>query len=335
MYSAINYQTHDKKLDDVLFEVALQPVYSEIKPRNSLFNRPIGTRNYLAVVNQRDGNIVSIVGKNYKLITNREALAMGKKLFGLLYPFVQPDDLMPFKVITPQTFGSAQIDLIHRDVNFRVFNQEAWLPFMRVYNSYNRAYPLSFEIGFVRELCSNGMLFRKRTMTITYPHAKQQKINLEANAAQIRSSQEIFRDQCRQLFEITIPEGHLFPLVCHILNLNVEIPGRHETAQRFTRLESLIETVNKLKDRYSGPKAPNGYDALNILTDLVSHQDEYKNLAGYYLNTRAWYQKPSVMVDTLLGLRDAGKHDLSGLLAPTMAKLRALQDHCGVDWAYN
>ena len=335
MYSAIDYQKPDTRLKDVLYEVALKPVYSEIDSQYPLFKHPISTKKYLAVVNQRDGNIVSIVGKNYKLITNKEALDMGKELFRLLYPFVKPNELIPFKVITPLSFGSVQIDLIHKDVNFRVWNQEAWLPFMRVYNSYNRAYPLSFEIGFVRELCSNGMLFRKRSMTIKYSHTKQQRINLEANAAQIQSSQEIFRDQCGQLFEITIPEGHLFPLVCHILNLNVEIPDKHESVQRFNRFESLVETVNKLTDRYSGPKTPTGYDALNILTDLVSHQDEYKNLAGYYLNTRAWYQKPSLMVDTLLELRDNGKPDLSGLLAPTMQKLRALQDYCGVDWVYN
>lgn len=335
MYSPINYETPDKKLDEVLYEVAIQPVYSEINRQHPLFKEPISTKNYLAVINQRDGTIVSIVGKNYRLIHNKEALDMGKHLFKLLYPLIKTDDLIPFKVISPQSLGSVQIDLIHKDVNFRVWEQETWLPFMRIFNSYNRVHALSFEIGFVRELCSNGMLFKKRTMIINYPHTKQQKINLESNAEQITSTQEIFRDHCRQLFNVMIPAGQMFPLVCHMMNLNLDIQEMRNPLQSLNRLERMVETVNLLTERYCGQNIFSGYDALNVLTDLVSHQDEYRNLAGYHLNTRSYYQKPSVLIDTLIELHQSGKPDIIELLAPTNKKLTDLQAHLGVKWNFN
>jgi hypothetical protein len=162
MFKEIDYQPATNPLNEVMFDVALQSIYSDFKPQNPLFKEPISTKNYLAVVNQNNGNILSVVGSNYKLIPNKDALEMGKRLFALLYPTVKTDDLIPFKVIAPNSLASVHIDLIHKNVNFKVWEQEEWLPFLRVSNSNNRIRTLTFEIGFVRKLCSNGVLFNKK-----------------------------------------------------------------------------------------------------------------------------------------------------------------------------
>ncbi len=166
MFKEIDYKPATTQLNEVMFDVALQPIYSEFITQNPLLKEPISTRNYLAVVNQNNGNILSVVGSNYKLIPNKVALDMGKWLFTHLYPFVKTDDLIPYKVIAPHSLASVHIDLIHKTVDFSIWEQENWLPFLRVSNSYNRIRTLSFEIGFVRKLCSNGVLFNKKTMII-------------------------------------------------------------------------------------------------------------------------------------------------------------------------
>lgn len=84
-------------LQDVLFKVKLQEVYSDFRFPATLFPLPVGTPDYRAVVNQSNGQIISIVGKNYQLISNEEAIAMGKQIFTQLYPWVKANELIPLQ----------------------------------------------------------------------------------------------------------------------------------------------------------------------------------------------------------------------------------------------
>ena len=74
MNNEIDFATPTKKMNDVLFDVKLLDIYSEFHFPGTLFNQPIFTRNHRAVVNQRSGEIISVVGSNYKLISNKEAI---------------------------------------------------------------------------------------------------------------------------------------------------------------------------------------------------------------------------------------------------------------------
>ena len=74
MNKEIDFATPTKKLKDVLFDVKLQDIYSEFHFPGTLFNQPIFTRNHRAVVNQSSGEIISVVGSNYKLISNNSRL---------------------------------------------------------------------------------------------------------------------------------------------------------------------------------------------------------------------------------------------------------------------
>jgi len=74
----------------------------------TLFILTVGTPNYQAIVNQSDGQIISIVGKNYQLISNEEAFEKGKEILTQLYPFVKPNELIPFKVVAPNSKASVQ-----------------------------------------------------------------------------------------------------------------------------------------------------------------------------------------------------------------------------------
>ena len=104
MNNAIDFKGPTHKLQDVLFKVKLQDVHSNFHFPNTLFTLPVGTPNYRAIVNQSDGQIISIVGKNYQLISNEEALEKGKEIFTQLYPFVKPNELM---VKTEPPFANA------------------------------------------------------------------------------------------------------------------------------------------------------------------------------------------------------------------------------------
>lgn len=339
MNHEIDYAHPTNKLEDVLFDVKLQEVYSEFKFPATLFNqqikRQICTPNYCAVVNQSSGEIVSIVGRNYKLISNVQAIEMGKQIFTQLYPDVNTSELIPYKVVAPRSKASAHIDLIHKDVNFKVWDQETWLPFLRTSNSYNRTYALSFEIGFARKLCSNGVLFNKKTMKLKYMHSKNNKIELLSDTNQIKTTSDHFIKQCQSLRQYELTTQLMIPLVFQVFNINLELPDNGQITKKLNSLYNLIELTRVLTERYSSNLGSNAYTAFNVMTDLVSHQDEYKNLTGYYFNVRSFYAKPADWMEDFLSKIADNSFKYDEYLGKTIEKLNNIKQNTQLEWMLN
>jgi len=321
MSKAIDYQSPSHEINDVLFDVKLQPVYSSFRFPDTLFKQPIDSHKYKAIVNQQNGEIISIVGRNYRLITNSDALEMGKELFSHIYPDVNTDKLIPYKVVAPASRASANIDLIHKDVNFTMWKQESWLPFLRISNSYNRTQALSFEIGFVRELCSNGVLFNKKSMKLKYIHSNSKALNLQVDAPRIKVVSEIFEKQCTQLRDFKLHPNLMFALVCKIMNVNLELPDKKQRKKKLNYLENLNSIIKVLTAKYNREIGMSTYTALNVVTDLVSHQNVYKNLTGYYFNVRSFYARPTEWIEDFTKQIKGVNFELKGYLNDTINSL--------------
>ena len=335
MNNPIDFKSPSDKLQDILFKVKLQQVYSDFRFPATLFNLPVGTPNYRAIVNQSDGQIISIVGKNYQLISNEEALEKGKEIFTQLYPFVKPNELIPFKVVTPNSKASVHIDLIHESVDFKVFEQETWLPFLRTTNSYNRSVALSYEIGFVRKLCSNGVLFNKRSIKLKYIHNKGNRVDVVSAANQIKTTSDLFAGQCKILRDSAMPKELMFALVCHVLNINLELPEEKQIKKKINSLQNLIELTKILTTRYTNEVGLNAYAAFNMLTDLVSHQDQYKNLTGFYFNVRSFYAKPTDWMYDFSNQTKVKGFEYPNYLKETIDSLERIKQHTEFEWELN
>jgi hypothetical protein len=335
MNNEIDFKSPTHKLQDVLYKVKLQEVYSEFRFPATLFNLPVGTPDYRAVVNQSNGQIISIVGKNYQLISNEDAIEMGKQIFTQLYPSVKTSELIPYKVVAPNSKASAHIDLIHESVNFSVWEQESWLPFLRTTNSYNRSVALSFEIGFVRKLCSNGVLFNKQSIKLKYLHNKGNRVDIVSAANQIKTTSDLFKNQCTSLKAYSFPPELMFALVCQILNINLELPKDNQMKKKINSLENLIQLTKVLTDRYTKEVGSNAYAAFNVVTDMVSHQDQYKNLTGYYFNVRSFYSKPTDWMDDFSGQIANDSFGFDGYLKKTIDSLKLVKDKTKLEWMLN
>ncbi len=335
MNNPIDFKSPSEKLQEILFKVKLQDIHSNFRFPNTLFPLPINTPNYMAVVNQSNGQIMSIVGKNYQLISNEDAIEKGKQIFTQLYPFVKPDELIPYKVIAPQSKASAYIDLIHETVDFEVFEQETWLPFLRTSNSYNRSVALSYEIGFVRKLCSNGVIFNKQSIKLKYLHNKGNRVDIVSAANRIKTTSALFVMQCKSLKDYPIPKELMFALVCQILNVNLELPKDNQLKKKINSLQSLIELTKILTARYTNELGSNAYAAFNVLTDLVSHQDQYKNLTGYYFNVRSYFSKPADWMDDFLIQTKKEKFLYQDYLKETIDNLENIGNHTELEWELN
>ncbi len=327
----LNSEFPSQQLNDVLFDVSLEPLFSKFQLQNKY---PVEqtVSQYKAVVNKKSGQILSVVSKNYELIKNKEALEMGKIVFKQLYPKVDVNELVPFKVVFPKSLTSANIDLIHKDVNFDMWEQEKWLPFLRISNSYNRTHALSFEIGFVKELCSNGVLFNKQTLKLKYFHDKSRKINLKNDSKEIASVAKQFGEQCNRLLEYKVPQEDMFPLLCLILKINLQVPDERQVNTKTKNLEKLKKIVSEQMAAYEKSYGLSAYNAFNIATDIVSHNDKYKALPGYYFNIRSFFIRPTVWTEEFSGEIVKSDFSLNDYLKPTIKELNDFNEITGFKW---
>ena len=327
----IDYNTPAQKLNDVMFDVSLEPVFLKFLLQNKY---PVEQTisQYKAVVNNNTGKILSVVSNNYELIKNKEALEMGKLVFKQLYPKVDINELVSFKVVFPETLTSANIDLIHREVNFNVWEQETWLPFLRVSNSYNRTHALSFEIGFVKKLCSNGVLFNKKTMKLKYIHDKGKRISLKNDTQNIASIAQQFSVQCNRLLNFKISRENMFPLLCRILKINLEVPDEWQIYNKTKDLTSLKKVVSELTPSYEKLLGLNAYTAYNVATDIVSHNDKYKVIRGYYFNVRSFFTRPEDWIEDFSESTVKSNFSFNKYLEPTINALEKLKKGTGFTW---
>ncbi|MBL7764609.1 MAG: DUF932 domain-containing protein [Chitinophagaceae bacterium] len=299
----IDYESANAKLQDVLFKVEKEPVYVELIPiESTLFNHStpekILINEYNAIVNKSNNDILSVVSRNYNLITNQKALELGKEAFTKL--FNVNADMKVYKVITSSRKTFCHIDLIHENVNLKVWEQDAWFPFIRVTNSYNRTYALAFELGFVRKLCLNGVIFNKKTIKVKYSHTGNIDLfQINADISQLESAKADFINHMLNLKRFYINESLYFPLLCKVLD--IKKPIKNENDFSYEPRQKMYNDLNaqtiSLTSEYIKQEGSNAYAFFNVITDLVSHQDEYKSIAGFNLNPTKYFLKPAIWVE--------------------------------------
>jgi hypothetical protein len=328
----IDFKAPVNRLSEVFYDIELQPVYfGYIIPDNHV-PRLMENKHYRAVVNLNSGKMVSVVSKNYRLITNREALEMGKEIFVQLLPGLKKSELIPYKVVAPKSLSSVHIDLIHQDVNFNIWEQETWLPFLRISNSYNRSQALAFEVGFVKKLCSNGVLFNKKTMKLKYIHDRDHQIRLKSDAGEIFSFSRQFGEQCERLRSVPIPFDDMFPLLCMALKINLRIPTEKQIQNRAEQLKKFRFLVLEQTRCYEEPLGLNAYTAFNIATDLVSHNDRYQVFPGYSFNIRSFFTRPAGWMEDFIAKTRNPEFKLQEYLSPAVDGLNEWGKITGFQW---
>ena len=75
-------------------------------------------------------------------------------------------------------------------------------------------------------------------------------------------------------------------MVCKVLDLNKPVNGEGDTLydRKIKMFENLKDLTKELSSTYITQEGTNAYAFFNVLTDIVSHQDEYQNLATYDLH---------------------------------------------------
>jgi hypothetical protein len=302
----LDWQSGNSKLDEILFGVETKPLFVEIEQNNinGLFGSNqektrIVAKGYRAVINKSTQDILGVVSSNYHLISNADAIEKGKEAFKEIFN-ISLNDLIVNKVITSKNKTFCHVDLIHPNVNFNVWEQDCWYPFIRVTNSYNRTFALSYELGFVRKLCSNGVIFDKKTIKVKIAHNKKiDQISFKADVSKFNEAKSSFISKMLSLKKFHIPKKKHFPLICKCLEIKKPLPGAdgklNERIQ--DQYSNLIRVSSELSNQYVNSEGETAYSLFNVITDLVSHQSNYNNIPNYHLRPGSYSFKPTEWIE--------------------------------------
>ncbi len=264
-------------LADVLFDVELCPLLVNAGKTDgspALFDggNLMRVPKYQAVVDIDRENVLCVVSNEYELVTNKRAIELGKEVFGRVFGAETVNEMEVFNVTVPKTRSFCHIDYWHENDTFEPWQEDKWVPFLRVTNSYNRTRLLRFDVGFCRWVCTNGLIFGHRGATIKYPHSKNAVREIEAVGIKAGDLQKLkleFIERLNNLKRFHVSRKEMLPLACKVFDIDVN-DKVHEHPQRVEQLKDFHSGFQEMTARYFEDMGENAYAALNVITDIAS-----------------------------------------------------------------
>ncbi len=266
--------------------------------------------------------IMSVVTDNYDLISNKKAIETGKKIFSQLFEGVNAEDILPYKVIYPKTLSYCHIQLVDKNVNFEVWEQETWMPFIQLTNSYNRTFALTYELGFVRELCNNGVIFRKKTVELKSVHNRGAELEWKLNIGlpELKKLQTEFIAYMKNLKRFYFAPRYILPLVCKVLGFDFHLDnGQGSLSSNNTKelgqFEELKGVVESVSGKYFNEIGHNAYAAFNVITHIISNEHhKISKFKNFSLHSTSYYYKPTEWIHDFIEKIDKPEFDIEKYL---------------------
>lgn len=172
----------ETSVQNLLFEVDQVPVETVLGTNGH--TRRIHIPGKKALIHQGTGHVLGVVGRDYRVVTNREAVHLAQEVCEKAFPGLSSVEWEAKRAAAPRTLSHAHIDLTHRThvLNYLgsdIGQTDPYTPFLRVTNSFNGARALRFDIGFMRKHCANGVIFEEEVATIKASHSKEALAQLQ------------------------------------------------------------------------------------------------------------------------------------------------------------
>lgn len=250
------------RIETAFFPVELQPVFAK-------GGRELpGLR---ALVDVHNEHVFDVVSKNYQLVTNEQAADYGRQCFACVFGEQSAREIDVYHINLADTGSTCTMDFTHQGSGFEPFAGDAWVPFLRVSNSYNRSMSLGFRVGFCRDICTNGVIYGDRSIHFRFEHTHRglRRIDFRSLVGDTGALQAAFMADLLRLRQRRVRRDQMLPLACRVMRVS---PGEEDVRNR-RKWRALIgwrDRVIDLTGRYFGEMGENAYAALGVLTDFAS-----------------------------------------------------------------
>lgn len=258
---------------DWFFPIEEAPVLVTITHKGKA--RDVRVPNKKALIAADTGDIVGIVGAGYKVFTNQQAVTLCHKFCLEAFPDTTPAEWTFVEGHGPGTRSWAAMDIHHRAHAMNLWGNEGgasetFTPFVRITNSYNGSRALRIDVGFLREHCSNGVIFEQEAATLNVPHTRQgiHSLKVARPFAGMSALREEFRKTLAAVRSVGITTEQGRTLVHRVtgwpqLSEDSKPCERDEQAKLDADLETRLHG-------YFQELGENAYAAFNTMTDIAS-----------------------------------------------------------------
>lgn len=294
-----------KTLQDITFPLVKRPVYAILEN-----GKQIDIPGKIVLMNSKTDEPISIVSNGYELITNEEAYNYGKNCMKTLFNITNDTDIELFNIISPDKYSFCHIDLTSQKTSFVIFD-EKYLPFIRITNSYNTSFKLSFKIGVCRIICTNGMIFGEDAIRLNYSHVRGTKkvIDFEVRKDEFNRIINKFKSDVKILKDSEIVIDYSFLIFCKALGLTFDINNSNELKREKARkkLSGYKSQFNSMLSKYTNELGNNYYALYNTITEFSTN-----GFAGEptpVLRINSWQRRAGNWVDSFTRLLRNGNID--------------------------
>ena len=258
------------ELEDLYFPVKTSKVFTLLDGTD----KHVQIHGKKALINGKTNRPISVVSSGYEIITNKEAFLYGENCIRTLFELKGSDKVNIYKVSASDSLTFCNIDLFSKNQNLFVLIKDQYIPFVRVTNSYNTMFSLSFKVGIYRVKCSNGMISEDESIIINYSHVRgaKRRINFQVNKESFQEILNKFKTDIQILVDSAIPELYHFPIFCKALNLHFNLEEIDEK-KKIREAEKLEQTKIFYEDKFNVYKKELGndnYALYNVITNAAS-----------------------------------------------------------------
>ena len=231
-----------------------------------------------AIVNAATHRVRGIVGKNYVVVTNQQALDWGRQCCAAAFPTTSPAEWQVYAADAPNTASYCCIDLVHNSgaVDFSFvpakLRPEIFGPFVRVTNSYNLLRALMFDIGFHRKVCRNGLIVPQRIVQFRFSHQRKhlRDIRFDVHNKQLTALTNDFKESVSQLSNCGVPEELFRGFVRGVLGIQTPPNPSGLKREAVAAWAALDQELAARSAGYLSELGGNAYAVLNTATDVAS-----------------------------------------------------------------
>jgi len=288
------------RFDDIFFPVETHPIYASIMADKG--RKTISIPDKKAIVNCKNDRVLGVVGRDYRLVTNEEALNMAYECCRTVFPETKPSEWSVESIDAPATGGHCFIDLRHNstalDFTFVPAKDkpDAYGPYIRITNSYNGLRALAFDIGFFRKVCSNGLILPGSIIRFKFSHQRReidQKIHFEIAKDKLAGINSRFLEYLENLKNCSVKKEQVQPLLMAVLSIHEPKNINYKEKERRDWVD-LEKHIQEICHRYIKDFGENAYSVFNAVTEFASHppnnrcihreRHSFQKLAGAWLN---------------------------------------------------
>jgi hypothetical protein len=289
-------ETNNLTLNDITFPIRSASVFAKL---NEDWLRIPGKN---ALINNKSKFPISVVSDGYEIITNEEAYNYGKLCLQTLFALRTDRSIKVFNIISPKTLSFCHIDLIAEKKDLPILTKDRYIPFVRVTNSYNAMFKLSFRVGICRNICLNGMIFGADSIRYSFIHSKglRRNINFDIKKDEFEHILMNFKEDIQVLLDNPIPDDYSFGIFCKAIGLKYNSNNDSDRVKKRNskKFEQIEDYFYKRLTKYVNEVGNNFYALYNVITELATYgfEDEHKSAlwtngrqikAGVWLNSVA------------------------------------------------